>query len=84
MAYRRKTFKKKRTFKRKYKAFKKRYGGGSKRGTIPYTGNVNVECNSTLRMQMAAGHGGVKIAIPWGSTSDGLTGYDSNQTNDLF
>jgi len=51
MAYKRKTFKKKRTFKRKYKAFtKRRYGGGSKRGTIPYTGNVNVECNSTLRM----------------------------------
>jgi len=27
---------------------------------------------------MAAGHGGVKLAVPWGSTSDDLTGYDAN------
>jgi len=38
----------------------------------------------TLRMQMAVAHAGVKIGIPWGSTSDDLTGYDANQTCDLF
>jgi len=86
MAYRRKTYKKKRMFRRKKTSFRKRksYARGSKRGTLPYTGNVNVECNMTLPMEMAAAFEGVKLAVPWGSTSDSLTGYDSNQTCDLF
>jgi len=86
MAYRRKTYKKRFMKRRKKSSFRKRksYGRGSKRGTLPYTGNVNVECNMTLPMEMAAAFEGVKLAVPWGSSSDALTGYDNNQTCDLF
>jgi len=35
-------------------------------------------------MQQHIALGGVKIGIPWGSNSDDLTGYDANQTTDLF
>jgi len=86
MAYRRKTYKKRFMKRKKNSSFRKRrYSAkGSKRGTLPYTGNSNVECNMTLKMEMAAAFEGVKLAVPWGSSSDALTGYDANQCCDLF
>jgi len=33
---------------------------------------------------MAAAFEGVKLAVPWGSSSDALTGYDANQTCDVY
>jgi len=79
MAYRRKTYRKKRIYRKKKMIYKRKsFRRSSKYDTTRYTGNVNVECNSTLKMEQSAALGGVKLAVPWGVSSSGLTGYNAN------
>lgn len=78
MAYRRKTYKKRFT-KRKKTFFKKRYVKKYRPNkTNSYNGQINVKCDITKNMTQASSQGGVKMGILWGAPATALTDAPNN------